>query len=131
MKILKYTINTIMIAICLISCTNLDEEIFSQITSENYYQDSENIFAALSRSYVHAFNTGWSGAPYFLQEVTADQLIIPTRGKHGYNGGEYVRLHEHKWTVNENQIYEVWREVNKGIGFSNKFIEDFELKFKE
>lgn len=29
------------------SCTDLDEEIFSEITTDNYYQNSNNIYAAL------------------------------------------------------------------------------------
>lgn len=126
MKVMKYIIGILTAAIFLASCTNLDEEVFSDITTENYYQTSDNIYAALARNYVHSFSAGWSGAGYFLQEVTADQLIVPTRGKHGYNGGEYVRLHEHKWTVNEAQIYSIWRDLNQGIGFTNRFIEDFE-----
>lgn len=125
----------IIIAIVILSstsCTNLDEEVFSQITTDNYYQTKENIFAALSRSYVESFLIGWSGSRYLLQEVTADQLIIPTRGKHGYNGGEYVRLHEHKWTVEENFIYDSWQAIYHGIALCNKFIEDFEtLDFTE
>ena len=97
------------------SCTDLDEEIFSEITTDNYYQNSNNIYAALVNNYAKAFSTGWSDARYFLQEVTADQLMIPTRGKHGYNGGEYVRLHEHKWTVEENFVYNGWAAPFQGI----------------
>lgn len=121
----KYFIGLLIFIMSINSCTNLDEEVFSQITTENYYKSKENIFAGLSRNYVHALSTGWLGARYLLQEVTADQLIIPTRGKHGYNGGEYVRLHEHKWTVQENFVYESWTIPYQGIAFCNKFIEDF------
>jgi hypothetical protein len=126
MKKIRYSLLILVIIWSSNSCTNLDEEVYSQITTENYYQTKESIFAALSRNYVQAFSTGWSGSHYLLQEVTADQLIIPTRGKHGYNGGEYVRLHEHKWTAQENFIYQSWNEGFKGIAFCNKFIEDFE-----
>lgn len=122
---LKYIIGITILCMSINSCTNLDEEIFSQITTENYYQTKESIFASLSRNYVHALSTGWSGSRYLLQEVTADQLIIPTRGKHGYNGGEYVRLHEHKWTVRENFIYEAWAITYQGVAFTNQSIEDF------
>ena len=108
------------------SCTDLDEEIFSEITTDNYYQNSNNIYAALVNNYAKAFSTGWSDARYFLQEVTADQLMIPTRGKHGYNGGEYVRLHEHKWTVEENFVYNGWAAPFQGIALCNNTLSDFE-----
>jgi len=124
---LKYIIGILIVGMSFHSCTNLDEEVFSQIMTENYYQTSDNIVAALARSYVQAFNAGWQTSTCFiLQENTADQLIIPTRGRHGYNAGEYVRMYEHKWTVQENFIYQTWVNLFQGIGFCNKFIEDFE-----
>lgn len=36
------------------SCTDLDEEIFSEITTDNYYQNSNNIYAALVNNYAKA-----------------------------------------------------------------------------
>lgn len=126
MNKMKLKLSIIFSIAILCSCTNLDEEVFSEITSDNYYQTKENIFAAVSRCYVEAFLVGWSGSRYLLQEATSDQLIIPTRGKHGYNGGEYVRLHEHTWTVQENLIYDAWQGIYHGIALCNKFIEDFQ-----
>ena len=52
--------------------------------------------------------------------------MIPTRGKHGYNGGEYVRLHEHKWTVEENFVYNGWAAPFQGIALCNNTLSDFE-----
>lgn len=126
MRKFKYVIALCVIGLISFSCTNLDEEIFSEITTDNYYQNSNNIDAALLNNYIKAYNTGWKDARYFLQEVTADQLMIPTRGKHGYNGGEYVRLHEHKWTVEENFVYGGWSAPFQGIALCNNSIADFE-----
>lgn len=126
MKKFKYIIVLFVMGLISFSCTDLDEEIFSEITTDNYYQNSNNIYAALVNNYAKAFSTGWSDARYFLQEVTADQLMIPTRGKHGYNGGEYVRLHEHKWTVEENFVYNGWAAPFQGIALCNNTLSDFE-----
>ncbi len=123
MKTVRYIVA--LFALCTISCTDLTEKIFSEITTDNYYQTKDNIYAALTRNYEHAFGM-LVGSTYFLQEVTADQLIIPTRGKHGYNGGEYVRLYEHKWTVKENFLYDAWARLFKGVALCNNFIADFE-----
>jgi hypothetical protein len=123
MKTVKYIIRIAIL--CTISCTDLNEKIFSEITTDNYYQTKDDIYAALTRNYVHAFGM-LTGSTYLLQEVTADQLIIPTRGRHGYNGGEYVRLHEHKWTVQENFIYDAWSRLFTGVALCNNFIADFE-----
>ena len=47
------------------SCTDLDEEIFSEITTDNYYQNRKNIYAALVNNLVKAISTDWSDARYF------------------------------------------------------------------
>ena len=84
MKKFKYIIVLFVMGLISFSCTDLDEEIFSEITTDNYYQNSNNIYAALVNNYAKAFSTGWSDARYFLQEVTADHNSLAF--------GVYLRL---------------------------------------
>lgn len=121
MKPLKYT----AMLLALVSCTDLDEEIFSQITTENYYNTSENIVSALTGTYAHAFYTGWADYGNFIQEIVSDQLIVPTRGRHGFGGGLYVRFYEHKWTDQEMFITSLWNGPFQGVAFCNKLLADF------
>jgi hypothetical protein len=80
------------------SCTKLDEEAFSDLTADNYYQDKNSVIAAVTRPYEHAHWNGWDGDRWLLSEVTADQFVWTQKGRHGYDGGDWVRLHGHTWT---------------------------------
>lgn len=109
-----------------VSCTNLDEEIFSQIATENYYQDKNSIEAAFLRPFEHGHWCGWDGDRWILQELTADQFVWTQKGKHGYDGGQWIRAHGHTWTDEEGIINGGWVGPYQGIGQCTTYISDFE-----
>lgn len=108
------------------SCTDLTEETFSDITSDTYYQDKNSIIAALVRPFEHAHWCGWDGDRWYLQELSADNFVWAQKGRHGYDGGNWIRLHNHEWTIDEGYIYGSWVGPYQGIVQCNTFIADFE-----
>lgn len=66
-------------------CTNLDEEVFSDLTQDNYYTDKASVIAALTRPYEHGHWCGWDGDRWILQELSADHFVWAQKGKHGYD----------------------------------------------
>lgn len=107
------------------SCTNLDEEVFDTLTTDNYYQDKNSIIAALVRPYEHGHWCGWDGDRWIAQELSADQFVWAQKGKHGWDGGNWVRMHNHEWTDNEGIVYGAWIGPYQGIAQTNQFIADF------
>ena len=80
-------------ALSLGSCTDLDENLYDQVGSENYYNTKNDVIRAVFRPFEHAF---WSiGSRHVLNELTADQLITPTRDGWWNDGGKWERLHYH------------------------------------
>lgn len=108
------------------SCTNLDEEVFDTLTADTYYQDEKSIIAALVRPYEHGHWTGWDGDRWIAQELSADQFVWAQKGKHGWDDGKWVRMHDHKWTDDDDVVYGAWIGPYQGISQCNQFIEDFE-----
>lgn len=108
------------------ACTDLNEKVYSDVTADNYYQDKDAIIAALVRPFEHAHWCGWDGSRWYLQELTADNFVWSQKGRHGYDDGQWIRLHEHKWTVRESQINGGWVGPYQGIIQCNTFIADFE-----
>lgn len=108
------------------SCTDLTEKTFSDITSDTYYQDKNSIIAALIRPFEHAHWCGWDGDRWYLQELSADNFVWAQKGRHGYDGGNWIRLHRHEWTIDEGYIYGSWVGPYQGIVQCNTFIADFE-----
>lgn len=66
----------------------------------------------LNRPFTHLFWYDVGQRPprrWYLQEMTADQMSMPTRGEDWYDGGHFVRLHSHNWTPDESSISDTWR----------------------
>ena len=106
------------------SCTDLNEEVFDTLTSDSYYQDKNSVIAAVTRPYEHGHWCGWSGDRWLITELTADQFVWTQKGKHGYDGGDWIRLHRHDWNADDRRIYGGWVGPYQGIGQCNLIIKD-------
>lgn len=132
MKILNmkiYKIAILSVIISLGACTKLDEEVFSTITSENYYKTKDEVEAAVSRPYSHLrqtfvfFSTN-GGSTYLLQELSTDEATWPQKGRDGFDNGNWLRLHRHEWTSEDGSFKFAWNHLYKGISFCNVVIRD-------
>ncbi len=121
---MKIYIRLTLITFILFGCTDLSEEMFSSIGSANFYQKHEHLLQSISTSYAYmetAFTYDTKN-----EELTADQILTPTRGIHGYNDGEYVRYITHNWTSLDNGVSAPWGRYFSVIGFANSTINDLE-----
>ena len=107
------------------SCTNLDETLYDQVGTQNYYNTKSDVVRATFRPFEHAF---WSiQSRHVLNELTADQLITPTRDGWGDDGGKWRRLHYHEWNVEDGgDAQSEWNGCFQGIMQCNYVIEDLE-----
>lgn len=107
------------------SCTDLDEKLYDQVGSQNYYNTKKNVIAATFRPFEHAF---WSiQSRHVLNELTADQLITPTRDGWWDDGGKWRRLHYHTWNVDDGGDAQTeWNGCFQGIMQCNVVIEDLD-----
>ena len=113
------------------SCTKLDENLYDTLDSENFYNNKNEIISAVLRPYTHANawvtpsgQNGWWRA----NELTADQLAWPTKGRHGEDGGQWKRLHYHTWTNDEGGLNNAWILMYWGVGLTNDPIQKIESK---
>jgi len=122
MKFLKNTILALSL-FGLFGCTNLDETLYDQVGSENYYNTRMDVIRVVFRPFEHAF---WSICNrHILNELPADQLITPTRDGWFYDGGCWGRLHYHTWTVDDFvEARDEWNGCFWGIMQCNLVLED-------
>ena len=66
---------SILGAMTLASCTDLTENIYSELTKDNYYIDPQSVESAVVRCYEHSDNVAWRGDIWKLQELTADHFV--------------------------------------------------------
>ena len=123
MKLLKYIAAAALGATALTGCTNLDETLYDQVGSQNYYNTKSDVIRAAFRPFEHAF---WSiQSRHVLNELSADQLITPTRDGWWDDGGKWRRLHYHQWNVEDGGDAQTeWNGCFQGIMQCNYVIED-------
>ena len=108
------------------SCTNLDEELYGEVTPENFFNTEEEILAALGAAYTQ-FGNWASGDPYTLQNVTTDEVVVPTRGQDWDDGGDWRRWHLHAWTREDGGLNGCWDFGFGGVNTANRLIYQFEV----
>jgi hypothetical protein len=108
------------------SCTNLDEELFDSVTPDNFFNTEEEILAALGAAYTQFGNLA-SGEPFFLQNVSTDEMAVPTRGQDWDDGGEWRRLSLHSWTREDGYFNGGWNFGFNGVNTANRLIFQFQL----
>lgn len=120
-----FRISSILIVMLLLggihSCTDLNEVVYSEVLSENFYQTEEEIIAALAPAYGNlrliAHRHMWHIAGY-----STDELVYPTRGRHWYDGGHFQRFHEHTWTPETPHLNNTWNYSFRWVNQSNMLI---------
>lgn len=104
-------------------CTNLDEELFSEVTADNFFQSDEEFISALGAAYTSLY--GYMGDYYGMQSVSSDEVVVPTRGNDWDDGGHWRRLHQHLYTPDDPLIGGSWSFCYSGIATCNRLIFQF------
>jgi starch-binding outer membrane protein, SusD/RagB family len=108
------------------SCTNLDEELFSDVTADNFFKTDEEFIAALGQAYSAFGGLGNHSNLWSVQEISSDELTITTKGGDWYDGGVLIALHQHTWTIDNGFFNNTWQFLYGGVNTSNRLIYQFQ-----
>lgn len=126
---IRFAVAALVATTGLSSCTNLDENLYSDLTEDSFYNNKLEVMQAALRPFTHMqawlAPTGGSGF-YYHSELAADQVAWPQKGRHGYDAGDHFRMHYHTWTENENRMRSAWELMWTGVGFINNALSDIE-----
>lgn len=106
------------------ACTDLNETVYDQVMSNNYYNTKSDVIQAVFRPFEHAFSMQYG--IYQREELTGDHFITPTRGTWWYDGGKWETIHRHQWTNIDTgwPWTEEWNSCYTGIGQCNLVLDD-------
>jgi hypothetical protein len=109
------------------SCTDLTEVPYNEVTQANFKPTAADLAALIAPAYtpLRAAFMSWYGMVDF-QEETADAMLTPVRPNGWYDGGVYIRLHEHRWDPAQGQPNGLWGNLYSGINASNRVIYQIE-----
>lgn len=126
-KIFTKIFVTMIALVCITpSCTDLDEEIFSQVTADNFFQTEDELISALGAAYTSLYGYMGTTSLYAAQEVSSDEMVVPTRGPDWGDGGHWVRLHQQLWTAEDPTVSNTWNFLFGGVNSCNRLIFQFE-----
>ncbi len=107
---------TIYITICLlsVSCSNLDQEIYSELAVESYNFTADDMNKLMASAYA-SFANVYLGTP--TQSICTDQIAICSNASGWDDGGVYKRIQLHTWDANVdigwNSYYRAITNVNR------------------
>lgn len=110
-----------------VACTDLTETPYDQVTDANFNPTAADIANLMAPVYTPLRTTymSWYGMVDGMEE-TADAFITPVRPNGWYDGGVYIRMHEHKWTTGQGQAGTVWNNSFSGINSANRVLHQIE-----
>jgi starch-binding outer membrane protein, SusD/RagB family len=124
-KVNHYIVAGMMLILVALSaaCTKLKSTSFDQIVSSDFVPTASDLPALAGAAYVD-----WRGlllqwnTVYRAQEVSGDEMLTPARPNGWVDGGVYRRIHEHKWTSEDDIVINIWTRAYKGITNCNRII---------
>lgn len=96
--------------------------------------DEDQVFTSAKDVYVNAVATlynyiggnadsqglqGTYRGVYDYNTFTSDEAIIPVRGGDWYDGGFWENLYLHRWTADDQSLYDTWKYLYKVVVFCN------------
>ncbi len=113
-----------------LSCTNLDEDLYSEVTPDTFFKNQDQFVSALGAAYTSLYDYG-NGDFRKLQENTTDEMVTPTRGQDWDDGGTLRRLHLHSWNLEDPSIGGGWSFCFGGVNSCNRLIYTFQTLVEE
>jgi starch-binding outer membrane protein, SusD/RagB family len=103
-------------------CTDLEENVLDEQLGGNLVNNPENVQSLINPPYASLRRTIEWYDYWGLQEVSTDEVIIPTRGTDWYDNGAWIALHLHTWTPDHVRMKSVWDALNQGVSRANTAI---------
>ena len=126
MKSIKSYISALLAGIVLMasSCTNLDEELYSDLTDANLEGTEQEILSMVGSLYVQFRFLYWAWEGYFdIMEESSDLLMTPYRTYGGW-GAQYINLHKNDPYAGIPHLYQEWYYGYNAITKANTLLEN-------
>ena len=106
------------------SCTNLDEELYSDLTDANLEGTEQEILSMVGSLYVQFRFLYWAWEGYFdIMEESSDCLMTPYRTYGGW-GAQYINLHKNDPYAGIPHLYQEWYYGYNAITKANTLLEN-------
>ena len=123
---IRYILIGFGISFFAISCVDLEEEVFSEVTADNFFQTEEEFISALGQAYSSLGGLGNHSGLWSINELASDEIVISTKGGDWFDGGVLLQLHQHEFLPDNPFFNNSWNFMYGGINTCNRLIFSFE-----
>ena len=103
-----------------VSCTNLDEEVFSYIKQEDFFTSEEQVAIYAGRAYTSLQNWGSEQSWLTMDMLLGDEACAPINPEGAWDdNGRYKELQEHRIPVSSKLNLMTWNFIFDGITACN------------
>lgn len=104
------------------SCTDLDSEVFSDLTPSNFPTGEVDVIAAFASCYTNLYGFQNHGGYMSSIEIASDEAMIPQKGSDWFDGGIWLRQHAHTYNATEGHLNGSWQFLYRGALQCNEVI---------
>ena len=106
----------------------LDEDAIYGSASEIYTNAVASLYNYIGGANESEGIQGTCRGIYDYNTLTTDEAIIPIRGGDWYDGGLWNAMYQHKWTADDESLYDTWKYIYKVIVLANKSLDIIDAK---
>ena len=108
------------------SCVDLEEQLFSQVLAEEFFQNEEEFISALGAAYSSLGGLGNHSGLWSINEIASDEIVVSHKGGDWFDGGVLLQLHQHDFLPDNPFFQNSWNFLFGGINTCNRLIFTFE-----
>ena len=119
----KIKLVAIVVIISLLSCTNLDENVYSSIPIDKFFQNEREVLMNAGRAYTKLQKYPEEFGLWSLTELASDEMVAPGRDDgQVWDNGRWHELHTHAFTPSNKINTVAWTYVFEGISACNEVL---------
>ncbi|OYX13715.1 MAG: RagB/SusD family nutrient uptake outer membrane protein [Algoriphagus sp. 32-45-6] len=108
------------------SCVDLEEEVFSAVTADNFFKTDEEFISALGQAYSSLGGLGNHSGLWSINEIASDEIVVSHKGGDWFDGGVLLQLHQHEFQPDNPFLQNSWNFLFGGINTCNRLIFSFQ-----
>lgn len=107
-----------------VSCTKLTETdlLYDKVDGDKFGKTDLELSSLVGAAYSNLAGVGGNNHYIPLNEVTTDEMVVPTRGADWGDGGHWVRLKTHSYNSNDPLPGNGWSFCYTGVSTCNRLI---------
>src|ERR1700743_2701118 len=119
----KFSRYILLSGLLFFGCTKVANKVYSTIDSDPFVPPEGDLASLVGPAYstLRDLEMGWD-ALYDLEEICADELVIPARPNGWVDGGVYKTMHLHTFNSLQPHTETVWSDCYTGINNCNRVI---------